>query len=169
MIRNFWRKIVFEKQLKKRLHLKQIGVPFKVKKIAIIVDAFTGVESRFFLDLAKKFKIPEVQISLLLLKGDSKLDKQYQHIFNAEEVDFWGHFKGDLLSFCETEYDLLINYYNTQNVLNNLISVRINHKISVGFTGADSRINDLIFDFDPKDKHTFEIELIKYMHVLNKI
>ena len=73
MIRNFWRKIVFEKQLKRRLQLKQIDVPFKVKKIAVLVDASSGVESRFFLDLAKDFKISEVQITMLLLNEDPKL------------------------------------------------------------------------------------------------
>jgi hypothetical protein len=41
--------------------------------------------------------------------------------------------------------------------------------MSVGFVGVDSRINDIIFDFDPKDKHTFKKELLKYMTILNKI
>jgi hypothetical protein len=35
--------------------------------------------------------------------------------------------------------------------------------------GVDQRVNDLIFDFDPKDKRTFKNELLKYMKILNKI
>ena len=46
---------------------------------------------------------------------------------------------------------------------------RTKAKMSVGFVGVDSRINDIIFDFDPKDKHTFKKELLKYMTILNKI
>ena len=115
------------------------------------------------------FKISELQISLLLLNNNSELEKQYQKIFNPQEINFWGSFKGDLLSFCESEYDLMINYYNKIDYDFSLISVRTNHKIRVGFSGADVRINDVVFDFDPKDKETFKKELLKYMTILNKI
>jgi len=115
------------------------------------------------------FKISELQINLLLLNNNSELEKQYQQIYNPQEVNFWGRFKGDMLSFCEPEYDLLINYYNKIDYDFSLISVRAKHKISVGFSGADARINDVVFDFDPKDKDTFKKELLKYMTILNKI
>jgi hypothetical protein len=115
------------------------------------------------------FKISELQVSLLLLNKNAELEKQYQQIFNPQEVNFWGSFKGELLNFCESEYDLLINYYNKIDHDFSLISVRTKHKISVGFSGADERINDVVFHFDPKDKETFKKELLKYMNILNKI
>ena len=169
MISKLLRKWVFEKELGKSTSNKQLDASFKINKIAIIVDPITAVDSKFFLNLANIFKISELQINLLLLDKNSKLEKQYQQIFNPQEVNFWGRFKGDLLSFCEPEYDLLINYYNKIDYDFSLISVRTNHKLSVGFSGADARINDVVFDFDPKDKETFKKELLKYMTILNKI
>ena len=43
------------------------------------------------------------------------------------------------------------------------------NKISVGFSGADQRINDLVFDFAPKATATFQKELVKYLTILEKI
>ena len=169
MISKLLRKWVFEKELDRNMSNKQLDASFKINKIAIIVDPISAVDSKFFLNLANIFKISELQINLLLLDKNSKLEKQYQQIFNPQEVNFWGRFKGDLLSFCEPEYDLLINYYNKIDYDFSLISVRTNHKLSVGFSGADARINDVVFDFDPKDKETFKKELLKYMTILNKI
>ena len=169
MISKLLRKWVFEKELDKNMSNKQLDASFKINKIAIIVDPITAVDSKFFLNLAKMFKISELQINLLLLNKNSELEKQYKQIYNPQEVNFWARFKGDLLSFCEPEYDLLINYYNKINYDFSLISVRAKHKISVGFSGADVRINDVVFDFDPKDKETFKKELMKYMTILNKI
>lgn len=169
MINKLLRKWVFEKELDRNMSNKQLDASFKINKIAIIVDPISAVDSKFFLNLAKMFKISELQINLLLLDKNSELEKQYQQIFNSQEVNFWGRFKGNLLSFCEPEYDLTINYYNKIDYDFSLISVRTKHKISVGFSGADTRINDVVFDFDPKDKETFKKELLKYMTILNKI
>ena len=169
MISKLLRKWVFEKELDRNMSNKQLDASFKINKIAIIVDPITAVDSKFFLNLANIFKISELQINLLLLDKNSKLEKQYQQIFNPQEVNFWGRFKGDLLSFCEPEYDLMINYYNKIDYDFSLISVKTKHKISIGFSGADVRINDVVFDFDPKDKETFKKELLKYMTILNKI
>lgn len=169
MISKLLRKRVFEKELDKMMSNKQLDASFKINKIAILVDPITAVESKFFLNLAKMFKISELQVSLLLLNKNFELEKQYQQIFNPQEVNFWGSFKGDLLSFCEPEYDLVINYYNKIEYDFSLISVRTNHKLSVGFVGADARINDVVFDFDPKDTEAFKRELLKYMTILNKI
>ena len=169
MIRKFWLNRVFEKELDKRLSSKSLKESFKVKKIAILVDAETNIESEFFLSLAKDFNIPEIQISMLLFSVKSDLDKQYQEIFNPEDVSYWSSFKGDLLLFCKTEYDILINYHSKFDTMFSLVSTRINHKLSVGFSGADSRINDIIFDFGVDQKETFRKELVKYMNILNKL
>ena len=64
---------------------------------------------------------------------------------------------------------MIINYYNTTNLLFSLVSIRTDHRLSVGFRGADPRVNDVVFDIDPTDKITFKKELIKYMTILNKI
>jgi len=169
LISKLLRNWVFEKELDKSMSSKQLDASFKINKIAILVDPITAVDSKFLLNLAKIFKISELQVSLLLLNKNAELEKQYQQIFNPQEVNFWGSFKGELLNFCESEYDLLINYYNKIDNDFSLISVRTKHKISIGFSGADERINDVVFDFDPKDKETFKKELLKYMNILNKI
>jgi len=169
LIQNFWRKRVFEKELNRRLSSRKLKESFKVQKIAILIDASIGIESEFFLRLSKDFNIPEFQLSLFLFGNNSQLEKQYNQILDIKEVNYWSSFKGELMDFCKGDYDLIINYYNTTNLLISLVSIRTDHKLSVGFRGADPRVNDVVFDIDPTDKITFKKELIKYMTILNKI
>tara|TARA_B100000767_G_scaffold274228_1_gene306577 strand:+ start:5314 stop:5823 length:510 start_codon:yes stop_codon:yes gene_type:complete len=169
LIQSFWRKCVFEKELNARLFSRKLKEPFKVKKIAILVDASIGIGSEFFLRLSKDFNIPEFQISLFLFGNGLMLESQYNQILKKKEVNYWSVFKGELLDFCKGDYDLIINYYNTTNILFSLVSIRTDHKLSVGFRGADHRVNDVVFDIDPTDKITFKKELIMYMKILNKI
>ncbi len=169
MIQKFWQKRVFEKEIFKKVSTKQLDNEFKIKKIAVIIDPLLEVDADFFFSLSECFKILEPQIKILYLSDNPNL-KEYSHmIFNPKEVSYWGNFKGNLLEFCEREYDLVINYFNTSELIHLLISLRTKGKFSVGFSGTDLRINDLVFDFNPKDKNTFKEELIKYMSILNKI
>ena len=49
------------------------------------------------------------------------------------------------------------------------IATKSLNKLSVGFIGADHRINDIIFDFEPDETDTFIDELIKYLTILGKL
>ena len=51
----------------------------------------------------------------------------------------------------------------------NWVASKTQSKMQIGFSGADERINDLIFDFDPSEKGVFEEELVKYLGVLKKL
>ncbi|MDB4674215.1 DUF6913 domain-containing protein [Candidatus Arcticimaribacter forsetii] len=169
MIRNFWRNFIFERELDKNLSMKSLDKEFKIKSVAILVDPKLEVEARFFMDLAADLNLPKVKMNLMLLNKTIEIVDEHPQTLNLTELNYWSSFKGDLLNFCQSEYDLLINYYNKSNSIYSLISTRTKAKMSVGFVGVDSRINDIIFDFDPKDKHTFKKELLKYMTILNKI
>lgn len=169
MIQKFWKKKLFEKEILKKVSSKQLNNEFKIKKIAVIVDSRLGIESNFFLNLADKFNIPKTEINILYLNNRVNLKENKCKIFDPKEMSYWGNFKGDLLEFCEKEYDLVINYFNTSELHHLLISLRTKGKLSVGFLGTDLRINDIVFDFNPKAEHTFKEELIKYMVILNKI
>ena len=98
-----------------------------------------------------------------------KIEKQYAHFFNAEEVTYFGKFKGNLTLMCEKEVDLQINYFNREDLYMKWVSSHARKKLSVGFSSVDQRLNDIIFDFSPTDKVTFKEELVKYLTILKRL
>jgi len=71
----------------------------------------------------------------------------------------------DSLEFISYDYDLLINFFKSNNVLT-LLSSKVNAKFRVGFSSVDSRLNDLIFSEKIKKFKEFDSELIKYLRII---
>jgi len=69
------------------------------------------------------------------------------------------------LEFISYDYDLLINFFKSNNVLT-LLSSKVNAKFRVGFSSVDSRLNDLIFSEKIKKFKEFDSELIKYLRII---
>lgn len=170
MLKPFWHKRAFRKHLNKQLATKKLDQAFTVQRVNVILDGHLEIENDFFIHLANAFGIPHVNVSVLLFPNKSEvLREQYQNIYNPEEIGFFGEFSGNLKRFCEHSADIQLNYFNSDNLYLNWIASKTQAKMGIGFLGADKRINDLIFDFDPKEKEVFERELIKYLGVLKKI
>ena len=69
---------------------------------------------------------------------------------------------------CAKEVDLQIHFFAHEDRYMSWVASSAKNKFSVGFSGADQRINDLVFDFDPKATATFQKELVKYLTILEK-
>ena len=80
----------------------------------------------------------------------NEVEKQYEHFFNPEEVSFFGKFEGELALMCDKEVDLQIHFFAREDRYMSWVASNAKNKFSVGFSGADQRINDLVFDFAPK-------------------
>lgn len=170
MFKSFWHKRAFRKHLNKKLATKQLNQEFIVQRVNVVLDGGLDIGNDFFNHLAKVFGIPHVNVSVLLFPNNNDAIKdQYQLYFDPEHVQFFGEFTEDLNRFCNQAADIQLNYFNTQNLYMNWVASKTQSKMQIGFSGADERINDLIFDFDPKEKTVFEKELIKYLGVLKKL
>ena len=83
-----------------------------------------------------------------------------------KSISYSGNLKGkDSLEFISYDYDLLINFFKSNNVLT-LLSSKVNAKFRVGFSSVDSRLNDLIFSEKIKKFKEFDSELIKYLRII---
>lgn len=170
MFKSFWHKRAFRKHLKLQLATKKLDQEFVVQRVNVILDGSLEIDNGFFIHLAKVFGIPHVNVSVLLFPNKNKAIKdQYQNIFDPEHIEFFGKFTEGLYQFCEQPADIQLNFFKTNNLYMNWVASKTQTKMHIGFLGADERINDLIFDFDPKEKEVFEEELVKYLSVLKKI
>ncbi|MEO1012173.1 MAG: hypothetical protein AAFX53_12755, partial [Bacteroidota bacterium] len=67
------------------------------------------------------------------------------------------------------EYDVLVNYFDQENILLQLMSIKTKARIRVGFKEVDQSFNDIILNLPLSDFKIFKMELKKYLHVLNEI
>ncbi len=83
-----------------------------------------------------------------------------------KSISYTGNLTGrDSLEFISYDYDLLINFFKSSDVLT-LLSSKVNAKFRVGFNSVDSRLNDLIFSDKMKKFKEFDSELIKYLKLI---
>ena len=77
-----------------------------------------------------------------------------------------GIVNGVLKKFCAKKADVLINYYNRNDINLKYISSKCNKNISIGFNNIDHELNDLILDIDPKSIDLFMDECVKYLKTI---
>ena len=81
-------------------------------------------------------------------------------------ISFYGNLNGnDSLEFISYEYDLLVNFFNSNDILT-LLSSKANAKFRIGFDSVDPRLNDLIFSNKIKKFKEFEKEFVKYLNLI---
>ena len=169
MFRSFWHRRAVNKSLSAAVEEKRLDRPFTIKHVRVLLDASLGVEESFFSNLAKALNIPPVNVYTFVFPAKNEVEKQYEHFFNPEEVSFFGKFQGELALMCAKEVDLQIHFFATENTPMSWVASKAKNKISVGFSGADHRINDLVFDFAPTSTDTFLKEIVKYLTILEKL
>jgi hypothetical protein len=76
-----------------------------------------------------------------------------------------GVLNGVVSDFCSQGYDVLINFYDQDDVDLKYISAKTHKKLSVGFKSVDHALNDLIFDVDAQNIEVFVSECIKYLEI----
>ena len=61
--------------------------------------------------MAKELGLPPVSIHVFVFPSKNGIESQYEHLFNPEEISYFGKFEGDLALMCEKEVDLQINFF----------------------------------------------------------
>jgi acetolactate synthase small subunit len=74
-----------------------------------------------------------------------------------------------LQSFLEQPFDLLIGYFNTNNLYLETAILQSNATFKAGFSGVNSDLYELEIAGNIKDIHQFLSELKKYLQSLKKL
>ena len=100
----------------------------------------------------------------------NKLDAiSYKH-FSENDINWKGEFTQQTLqSFLEQPFDLLIGYFNSNNLYLETAVLQSNATFKTGFSGVNSDLYELEIAGNTKDIHQFLSELKKYLQSLKKL
>ncbi|QNM86039.1 hypothetical protein H9W90_02675 [Polaribacter pectinis] len=100
----------------------------------------------------------------------NKLDEVSFKHFSENDINWKGEFtQENLQSFLEQPFDLLIGYFNTNNLYLETAVLKSNATFKVGFSKVNSKLYELEISEDVSNLHQFLSELKKYLIILKKL
>ncbi len=142
-----------------------------VTSIGCIVDVDNFPKADMFYELIEEFSLRPNAIKIIGYKRDFDKNSPFAiQMFSDKDLGWKGDIEnGYVLEFLGREYDLLINYYQDDNLMMKLLTIKTPARLKVGFSSVDPKLNDLILGTPFKDFKVFKEELKKYLTVLNEI
>lgn len=142
-----------------------------ITSIAIIVDLDKFDQAELFYEFVDDFKLRPNSVKIIGYKSYYDKNSPYATpVFSDKDLGWKGDIENSYaLEFLSREYDMLVNYYNEENLMLQLMTIKTRARINVGFAEIDERHNDLILETSLTDFNTFKKELKKYLKVLGEI
>ena len=146
------------------MSVRKYNLKRSIRKVGIIFENDYYFDETFIDELIENLNIKKKNIySMNFGKNFFEFDNSFR--FEKNDYSFLGKISGNLRLFLEADFDLLINYFNSNSYEINLFSLKCKKKISAGFINTDSRVNDIIFNFSPNKKKLFIEEISKYVKI----
>jgi len=142
-----------------------------ITSIGCIVDLDNFDKPELFFEFVDEYKLRPNAVKIIGYKNYYDKNSPYSTpVFSDKDLGWKGAIENSYaLEFLSRDYDLLVNYYNEDNLLLQLMTVKTKARVKVGFKEVDQNLNDLILEMPIKDFKTFKMELKKYLKVLNEI
>ena len=161
---NYKYKFLFNRFYKNKMSVRKYNLKRSLRKVGIIFENDYYFDEIFIDQLIENLNIRKKNIYLMNFgKNFFEFDNSFR--FEKSDFSFLGKISGNLKLFLEADFDLLINYFNSNSYEINLFSLKCKKKISAGFINTDSRVNDIIFNFSPNKKKLFIEEISKYVKI----
>ncbi|WP_409552691.1 DUF6913 domain-containing protein [Allomuricauda sp. CP2A] len=142
-----------------------------ITSVGCIVDVDNFQNAEAFYELIDEFSLRPNAIKIIGYKREYDKNSPYAiQIFSDKDLGWKGQIENSyVLEFLSREYDMLINYYDEDNLMMKLLSVKTPARIKVGLGSQDPKVNDLILNTNMKDFTLFKSELKKYLKVLKEL
>lgn len=158
-----------KQELGKPLH--RIDRKKGVRSIGCIVNLDQFDNTNVFYDLVNEFSLQPNAVHVIGYREERDKNSPYATpIFSDRDLGWGGAIENShAKEFLDKEYDLLINYYTSDTLLLQLMTLQTKARFNVGFGEVDKKLNDLILNTSIKDFEIFKKELRKYLFILNEI
>jgi hypothetical protein len=139
-----------------------------VKSIAIITSE--DISSK--IDLQKEVEkiLGARNVKIYSLRNfDKKDDFSYKH-FTKKDINWSGQFtEPSFQCFLETPFDLLIGYFNTNNLYLKRAILASQAEFKVGFSGVNSNLYEIEISEKTENITAFTSELKRYLQIIKKL
>ncbi|WP_299536409.1 hypothetical protein [Ulvibacterium sp.] len=142
-----------------------------ITSVGCIVDLDRFDKAEVFFEFVEEYKLRPNAVKIIGYKSYYDKNSPYSTpVFSDKDLGWNGNIENSYaLEFLSREYDLLVNYFDEENLLIQLMSIKAKARVRVGFKTVDQNFNDIILNLPLKDFKTFKMELKKYLGVLNEI
>ncbi|PWB23133.1 DUF6913 domain-containing protein [Flavobacterium sp. HTF] len=166
MFLNYIKEFFVKKSLKNNLHnVKNEVFTSNVQTIGLLVDESEFGHSN---ELVKELILNGLNEQNIKIVGyRSKFDKKKTYpipTFGKKDISWRGEVNVDFLAeFIETEFDLLISYYDTEKAILMMVTNKSKAKFKVGFASVDKNLNRWMIETAIENYKLFVSELFKYL------
>lgn len=142
-----------------------------IKTIGVFIDETTFFETEKLINEIKKYANGQFKINVLLYrKKPNKNETVNYSYFSSSDISFSGQInKGEVENFIQYPFDLLISYYEFQNIDLELVTALSKAKFKVGFESINKKLNHFFVTTHMKNYHDFMEVLFNYLKILKKI
>lgn len=167
-IKDFWVKKIVKKSLS---NLKHTVSNNSIKSIGIIIDEnYFNKKEELIQELVKN-SIDKQQIQILVFRDLIKKNETFNYsTFSYKDLNWNATFdKNEINDFINSDFDLLISYYDVEKAPLLQITYLSKAKFKTGFESIDKRLNQFMIATQLEYYKVFIQELFKYLKILNKI
>ncbi|MEC4050548.1 hypothetical protein OX284_013995 [Flavobacterium sp. SUN046] len=167
-IKDFFVKKIVKKSLSNVNHVDSNDC---IKTVGVLVDESYFFDKQELINELIKNGIKEEDVQILVFKDKVKKNDVFEYLtFSYKDISWTGVITNvEVLKFIDIQFDLLLNYYDTDKAALLITSNHSKSKFKVGFSTVDKRINHFMIDTNAENYKIFAEELFKYLKILNKI
>ena len=166
MFLNYIKEFFVKKSLNNNLNKAKNEVfTSNVQTIGLLVDESKFRHSKELINELIGNGIAPENIKIVSYRGKLKKKKTYtETTFGKKHINWKGGITVDFLTeFVETEFDLLISYYEIEKPILMMITSKSKARFKVGFASVDEKLNRWMINTDLENYRLFISELFKYL------
>jgi len=166
MFLNYIKEFFVKKSLKNNLHnVKNEVFTSNIQTIGLLIDESNFQHSN---ELGKELLMQGIapqNIKIVAYKSKFKEKETYSlPTFGKKHINWNGEITTVFLNeFIETEFDLLISYYDIETAVLIMVTNKSKARFKVGFASVDKNLNRWMIDTTIENYKLFVFELFKYL------
>lgn len=166
MFLNYIKEFFVKKSLKNNLHIVKNEVfTSNIQTVGLLIDESNFDHSKELIKELTLQGITPENIKIVAYRDKFKQKETYSKpTFGKKHINWNAAIKEDFLNeFTDTEFDLLISYYDIEKVILMMITSKSKAKFKVGFSSIDKSLNRWMMNTTIEDYKLFVTELFKYL------
>nr|WP_248574818.1 hypothetical protein [Flavobacterium sp. H122] len=143
----------------------------QVSSVGVLIDETYFNQKNDLINELINSGLKRDNIKILVYKDKIKKNEAFSFpVFSRKDLNWKGDFSSNhAIDFVNTEFDLLISYYDLEKTPLLLMTHRSKALFKAGFSTIDKRLNHLLINTNVENYKVFVHELFRYLKILNKI